>query len=61
MVKQYEDKQAESDGTETDFDQWDEEWMIRGKAKYEKRTNIFDIGEKLPVNKPKVLGIRSFK
>ena len=61
MVKQYEDKQSESDGTETDIDLSDEEWMIIGKAKYEKRTNIFDIGEKLPVNKPKMLGLQSFK
>ena len=55
-------KEAEERGpVEIAFALDEGEEKANGEAEHDKRTNIFDIGRKLPVNKPKMLGLRNFK
>ena len=60
FAQYYEDKLNKEEDFEFDFEQADEEWMVRGKQKYEKRTNIEDLLGKVEATKPRMIGLKSF-
>ena len=61
LAQYYQDKLSKEEDIEIDIEQPDEEWLVRDKRKYQKRTNIEDIVGKLQLNKPRMLGLKSFK
>ena len=56
----YANIQKEEGPVEIELDEDDGEFMVNGKSQYEKRTNIEDLLGKVEVNKPRMIGLKSF-